>query len=467
MGRTLLGKVWAAHCVRELAHGATQLFVGRHFVHEVTSPQAFAMLRERGLSVGRPDLTFATMDHVIPTDCPARPFADPAAETMACELERNARQNKIAYFGPQSGFQGIVHVIGPELGISQPGMTVCCGDSHTCTHGGLGCIAFGIGTSQVRDVLATQTVSAKRPGVRRVEIRGALRKGACAKDVALQMVRVLGPNGGIGFAHEYAGSAVERMGVEERLTLCNMSIEAGARIGYANPDAKTAKYLEGRPYAPGAERFGEAREYWKSVASDADAEYDSEACIDAEGIEPMVSWGTSPSQAIGVSERIPRPESLREGERQAAQDALGYMGLKEGEKIAGTKIDVAFIGSCTNSRISDLRAAARVLSKRRVAKGVRAIAVPGSQKVAAQARAEGIDRVFAGAGFAWKDSPGCSMCIGMNQDRLGAGQVCASSSNRNFPGRQGSASARTLLMGPAMVAAAAVCGEVCDVRDFL
>jgi len=467
MGKTLLEKVWAAHSVRPLSGGKTQLFVGRHFIHEVTSPQAFAMLAERGLEVRRPDLTFATMDHVIPTDCPKRPFVDSVAEKMAAELEGNVRKKGIEFFCPGSGRQGIVHVIGPELGISQPGTTICCGDSHTCTHGGVGAIAFGIGTSQVRDVLATQTVAAQKPKVRLVEVAGNTRKGTCAKDVALHIIRTLGVNAGIGYAYEYGGSAVGRMEVEERLTLCNMSIEAGARIGYANPDDRTVKYFEGRVFSPAAEVFSKAAEYWKSTASDSNAEYDDSVQIDAQDIGPMVTWGTNPGQAICVDENVPRPDNLPEAGRKSAQDALRYMGLEEGKPVAGTKIDVAFIGSCTNSRISDFRAAATVLRGKKVANSVRAIAVPGSEKVASQAKAEGIDGIFKEAGFEWRQTSGCSLCIAMNPDKLSGRQLCASTSNRNFPGRQGSPSGRTLLMGPAMVAAAAVSGEVVDVRDFV
>jgi len=465
MGKTLLEKVWSAHAVRALGGGKTQLFVGRHFIHEVTSPQAFSMLKERNLSVHRPDLTFGTMDHVIPTNCPNRPFSDSVAEKMALELEKNVRNEGIAFFGPGSGRQGIVHVIGPELGISQPGTTICCGDSHTCTHGGVGAIAFGIGTSQVRDVLATQTVAAQKPKVMRVEVRGATARGVYAKDVALEIMRALGVNAGIGFAYEYCGSAVSRMGVEERLTLCNMSIEGGARIGYVCPDDETINYMQGREFSPPAEKSGEAASYWKGIASDSDAEYDDSVFIDAQNIVPMVSWGTNPGQCVGVDQFIPKPESLAQGLRKPAEDALNYMGLAGGAPIAGTKIDVAFIGSCTNSRITDFRAAAAVLKGKRVDGSVRAIAVPGSEKVAMQAKAEGIDRVFSDAGFEWRQTPGCSLCLAMNPDKLSGKQICASTSNRNFPGRQGSPTGRTLLMSPAMVASAAICGEVADARQ--
>ncbi|MFA6330297.1 MAG: 3-isopropylmalate dehydratase large subunit [Candidatus Micrarchaeia archaeon] len=468
MGKTLLDKVWDAHSVRELAQGRTQLYVQLHYVHEVTSPQAFAALRERKAPMAMPQNTFATMDHVIPTDCAGRPFADGVAERMAGELEKNVAQNRgMTYFGRDSGFQGIVHVIGPELGITQPGMTVCCGDSHTCTHGALGCIAFGIGTSQVRDVLATQSVAKQKPKVRRIEVNGCLGRGVYAKDVALELIRQLGIDYGIGFAYEYAGKTVERMGIEERMTLCNMSIEAGAQTGYVNPDDKTCQYLEGRKFAPSGEGFAGACDYWKSFASDPDAEFDDSVQVGADSIEPMVTWGTNPGQSVGINECIPRTNHLHNGERQAAHDALKFMGLEEGAQIKGTPITTAFIGSCTNGRITDLREAAKVVRGRWVARGVRAMVVPGSQKVAKQARAEGLDRIFTEAGFEWRKNPGCSMCLAMNNDRLSEGELCASSSNRNFVGRQGCANARTMLMSPAMVAAAAVCGEVVDCRELM
>ena len=466
MGRTLLDKVWDLHTVRELPGGQTQLFVGLHLIHEVTTPQAFAELAEAGLPVLRPDRTFATADHIIPTDEIVRPLADPLAEEMLASLERNLRGSGVAFFDVGSGRQGIVHVIGPELGLTQPGMTIACGDSHTSTHGAFGAVALGIGTSEVRDVLATQTLALAPLKLRRVLVQGALGPGVYAKDVILHVIRRLGVKGGVGYAYEYAGEVVERFSMEERMTLCNMSVEGGARVGYVNPDATTFEYLRGRPYAPSGDAFERAVEWWKSIASDADASYDDEAGFEGSEIAPTVTWGTNPGQSAPVDGAIPRPEELPDAERATARDALSYMDFEAGAPIRGTPIDVAFIGSCTNSRIEDLREASRVARGRRVAPGVRALVVPGSEQVRREAEREGLDRVFSEAGFDWR-LPGCSMCLAMNPDRLQGREVCASSSNRNFKGRQGSPTGRTLLMSPAMVAAAAVEGRVCDVREML
>jgi 3-isopropylmalate/(R)-2-methylmalate dehydratase large subunit len=466
MGRTLLDKVWKLHTVRELPSGQTQLLIGLHLIHEVTTPQGFQELADAGLRVLRPDRTFATVDHIIPTDRRARPLADPLAEEMLSALERNVRAHQLPFFDIGSGRQGIVHVIGPELGLTQPGMTIACGDSHTSTHGAFGAIAFGIGTSQVRDVLASQCLSISPLRVRQVRVTGALGPGVYAKDVALELIRRLGVNGGIGFAHEYAGDVIERFSMEERMTLCNMSVEGGARVGYVNPDATTFEYLRGRPYAPAGAAFERAVEWWRSIASDPGASYDDRFEIDGREIAPNVTWGTNPGQSVAVDGCVPRLDALPDAERASAEDALAYMDLVPGKPIAGTRIDVAFIGSCTNSRISDLREAARVLRGRKVASGVRALVVPGSEAVAKQAHEEGLDQVFASAGFEWR-TPGCSMCLAMNPDRLVGREICASSSNRNFKGRQGSPTGRTLLMSPAMVAAAAVSGSVRDVRELL
>jgi 3-isopropylmalate/(R)-2-methylmalate dehydratase large subunit len=465
MGRTLFRKVWDAHTVRRLPTGQTQLFVGLHLVHEVTTPQAFAMLAARGLGVARPDRTFATTDHVVPTLARRRPFLDVVAEDMVAELERNCRRFGIPLYPIGSGRQGIVHVIGPELGLTQPGMTIACGDSHTSTHGAFGAVAFGIGTSQVRDVLASQCLALDPVRVRRVTIDGALARGVYAKDVILAVIRRLGVNGGTGFAYEYGGTTVDRMTMDERMTICNMSIEGGARVGYVNPDQITIGYLRGRPFAPAGDAFARAEAWWLSMASDAGAPYDDEVAIDAASIEPMVTWGTNPGQAIGVTETIPRVTELPPADRPSVRDAMDYMGWREGETIAGSRIDVAFIGSCTNGRLSDLREAARIANGQRVAPHVQAIVVPGSEQVARSAEAEGLPDIFRAAGFEWRGA-GCSMCLGMNEDRLRGSQRCASSSNRNFKGRQGSPTGRTLLMSPAMVAAAAVAGEVIDVRTL-
>jgi 3-isopropylmalate/(R)-2-methylmalate dehydratase large subunit len=466
MGRNLLNKVWDLHAVRRLPSGEDQLFIGLHLIHEVTSPQAFAMLRERGLSVLHPERTFATADHIVPTQSGSRPFADKLAEEMMRTLEENAARHGIRLFGPQSGEQGIVHVIGPELGLSQPGLTIACGDSHTSTHGALGAIAFGIGTSQVRDVLATQTLSLARPKVRRIEVRGRLADGVYAKDVILGIIASLGVNGGLGYAYEYGGSAVAALSMEERLTICNMSIEGGARVGYINPDETTFAYLKGRPFAPRDGQWEEAVRFWRGVSSDPDADYDDHFVLEAGSLQPMVAWGINPGQAVGVGERLPVPGQRPAGERETLEKAYAHTGFTPGSLLRGTRIDVAFIGSCTNGRLSDLREAARVARGRRVSARVRALVVPGSQRVAAAAQAEGLDRVFREAGFQWR-LPGCSMCLGMNPDVLVGQEVCASSSNRNFIGRQGSPRGRTLLMSPAMVAAAAIAGEVADVREVL
>ncbi len=466
MAKTLLDKVWEAHTVTELPSGQTQLFIGLHLVHEVTSPQAFQMLRELSLPVLFPDRTVATVDHIIPTHTQARPFDDEQAETMMREIERNCRDFGIRLFDRSTGHQGIVHVIGPEMGLTQPGLTIACGDSHTSTHGAFGNIAFGIGTSQVRDVLASQCLAIKKPKLRRIELTGTLPPGVYAKDVILHIIRTLGVKGGVGYAYEYGGAVLDRMSMEERMTVCNMSIEGGARCGYVNPDQTAFDYLRGRAMAPQGAAFDDAVAWWTSMASEPGAAYDEVTRLDGSTLSPVVTWGINPGQAIGVDERIPGADALAADEREVAQDAYEYMDWKPGAPIAGTKIDVAFIGSCTNGRLSDLREAARVAKLGKVKPHVKAIVVPGSQEVARQAEAEGLDEVFRAAGFEWR-LPGCSMCLAMNPDKLVGRQICASSSNRNFKGRQGSPSGRTLLMSPAMVAAAALEGAVHDVREIL
>ena len=466
MAKTLLDKVWDVHTVTELPSGQTQLFIGLHLVHEVTSPQAFQMLRELHLPVLFPDRTVATVDHIIPTHTQARPFDDEQAETMMREIERNCRDFGLRLFDRATGHQGIVHVIGPEMGLTQPGLTIACGDSHTSTHGAFGNIAFGIGTSQVRDVLASECLAIKKPQLRRIEVNGTLPRGVYAKDVILHIIRTLGVKGGVGYAYEYAGAVLDRMTMEERMTVCNMSIEGGARCGYVNPDQTTFDYLRGRPMAPQGAAFESACAWWTSMASEPGAAYDDVARVDGSRLAPVVTWGINPGQAIGVDEHIPGPDAFPPDEREVAEDAYQYMDWKPGVPIAGTKVDVAFIGSCTNGRLSDLREAARVAKLGKVKAHVKAIVVPGSQEVARQAEAEGLDDVFRAAGFEWR-LPGCSMCLAMNPDKLVGRQVCASSSNRNFKGRQGSPSGRTLLMSPAMVAAAALEGAVSDVREML
>jgi len=463
---TLLDKVWDLHTVRRLPTGQTQLFIGLHLIHEVTTPQAFAMLRERGLTPAFPDRIFGTMDHIIPTSSLRRPARDPVAEEMIATLEANCREHHIPLFGLGDAHQGIVHVIGPELGLTQPGMTIACGDSHTSTHGAFGALAFGIGTSQVRDVLASQCLAMDKPKLRRVRFEGTMGSGVTAKDLALSMIRQLGVNGGVGFAYEYAGDAVTRMTMDERMTLCNLSIEGGARMGYVNPDDTTFAFLRGREHAPKGDAWERAVAWWRRMASDATAPADDDRVIDVDRIGPVVTWGTNPGQSVAVDEPIPDPRSLPPGEREAALEALQFMGFDAGEAVKGRRVDVAFIGSCTNARLSDLRAAASLVRGQRVARHVRGLVVPGSREVQHAAEAEGLDEVFKAAGFEWRE-PGCSLCLGMNDDKLSGAQTCASSSNRNFRGRQGSPTGRTLLMSPAMVAAAAVAGEVVDVRSVV
>ncbi len=466
MAKSLLDKVWDAHAVRELPTGQTQLFIGLHLIHEVTSPQAFQMMREQQLTALFPDRTVATVDHIIPTDTDQRPFTDEQAEGMMSAIERNCREFGIPLFDRSGGHQGIVHVIGPELGLTQPGMTIACGDSHTSTHGALGSVAFGIGTSHVRDVLATQCLAIQKPRLRRITVDGTLQPGVFAKDVILHIIRTLGVEGGVGFAYEYGGTILERMSMEERMTVCNMSIEGGARCGYVNPDETTITYLRGREFVPDGAAFDRAAEWWRGMASDADCAYHDVVHLDGSAIAPVVTWGINPGQAIGVNETVPFPEDFPPGERETAEDAYRYMDWRVGTRIAGTKIDVAFIGSCTNGRLSDLREAAKVARLGKVKPHVKALVVPGSQAVARAAEAEGLDEIFRAAGFEWR-LPGCSMCLAMNPDKLSGRQVCASSSNRNFKGRQGSPAGRTLLMSPAMVAAAAIEGAVTDVRVLL
>lgn len=466
MAETLLDKIWRAHAVRTLSSGQTQLFVGLHLVHEVTSPQAFQMLREANLKVRFPGRTFATVDHIVPTASQLRPFGDILAEEMTAHLVRNCKEFGIHLFDLDSGRQGIVHVIGPELGLTQPGMVIACGDSHTGTHGALGALAFPIGTSQVRDVLATQCLAMAKPKLRQIRVDGELARGVYAKDVILAIIQRLGVKGGAGYAYEYAGSLVEAMSMEERLTMCNMSIEGGARLGYVNPDPTTFNYLKDRPFAPKEEAFDRAVAWWGSMATDPGAHFDDVVTLDSRSIQPVVTWGINPGQSVEVNERIPDPADAPEGDRTAWAEALAFMALAPGQQIVGTPIDVAFIGSCTNARLSDLRAAAEVARGRKVAKGVRALVVPGSQAVARAAEADGLHEIFQEAGFEWRKA-GCSLCLGMNEDKLTGREICASSSNRNFKGRQGSPTGRTLLMSPAMVAAAAVVGEVTDVRELL
>lgn len=463
---TLFDKVWDLHTVETLPSGQTQLFIGLHLIHEVTSPQAFAMLRERGLKVIYPQRTVATVDHIVPTDNQGRPFVDRLAEEMMQALENNCKEFGIRFYNIGSGNQGIVHVIAPEQGLTQPGMTVACGDSHTSTHGAFGAIAFGIGTSQVRDVLASQTLALSKLKIRKIEVNGRLAPGVYAKDVILHIIRKLGVKAGVGYAYEYTGTTFAAMSMEERMTVCNMSIEGGARCGYINPDETTYEYIKGKDFAPIGSQWDKALTWWESIKSDRDAEYDDVVIFDAAEIEPTVTWGITPGQGIGVNESIPTPESLPDSEKAIAQEAYKYMDISPGKAIKGTPIDVCFIGSCTNGRLSDLREAAKFAKGKHVANGVKAFVVPGSERVKQAAEAEGLDRIFQAAGFEWREA-GCSMCLAMNPDKLQGSQISASSSNRNFKGRQGSSTGRTLLMSPAMVVAAAIAGKVADVRQFL
>jgi 3-isopropylmalate/(R)-2-methylmalate dehydratase large subunit len=445
--RNLFEKVWDTHSVGQLQNGQTQLFVGRHLIHEVTSPQAFGMLREKNLPVRYPERTFATVDHIVPTNETQEPYSDPLADAMIKELRKNCQDFDVTFFDVDTGKQGIVHVVGPEQGLTQPGMTIACGDSHTSTHGAFGAIAFGIGTSQVRDLLATQTMALGKLKVRRIEVNGTLNPGIFAKDVILHIIKLLGVNGGTGYAYEYAGDVFDSFSMEERMTACNMSIEGGARAGYVNPDEKTFEYLKGKPYSPKDENWDEAVSKWASFASDEGCHYDDIVKIDASDIGPTVTWGINPSQAIGIDESIPDPSFVDQKEKASIEEAIEYMKITPGDPIKGTPIDVAFIGSCTNGRISDLEEVASQIHGHKVKEGIKAIVVPGSQVVSKIAEEKGLDKIFTDAGFEWRYA-GCSMCLAMNPDKLIGDQLCASSSNRNFKGRQGSPTGRTMLMSP-------------------
>ena len=465
MGKNLYHKVFDKHSVGKLSSGQYQLFIGLHLIHEVTSPQAFSLIKQRGLTVRFPERTFATVDHIIPTETRERmrPLKDALAEEMLVAIEDNTKSNGITFFGEGSGNQGVVHIIGPEMGLTQPGQTIACGDSHTSTHGAFGSLAFGIGTSQVADILATQTMSMSKLKVRKINVTGKLRPGVYAKDVILAIINKLGVNGGVGYAYEYTGPVIAAMSMEERMTLCNMSIEGGARIGYVNPDETTYAYLKGRKFSPTGAEWDKALAYWKSIASDADAEFDDVVELDGTALEPFVTWGITPAQSLQVTQAIPAVESFPSDERPLIREALEYMSLEEGQSIAGVPVDVVFIGSCTNGRLSDLEEVARLVAGRQVSPKVKALIVPGSMEVQRQAEAKGLPAIFKAAGFQWRE-PGCSMCLAMNPDKLKGREVCASTSNRNFKGRQGSSSGRTLLMSPAMAAAAAIEGKVADAR---
>ncbi len=465
MSKTLFDKIWDSHIVRSLDDGPSVLYIDRHFIHEVTTPQAFRGLEKRGLPVFRPAQTIATADHNVPTIDQHLPIKDALSKTQVDTLIENCARHGIELYGLGHPFQGIVHVIGPELGITQPGQTIVCGDSHTSTHGAFGAIAFGIGTSEVEMCLAMQCLLQTKPRQMRVVFDGKLQKGVTAKDLILHLIAKISASGGTGFFVEYAGEAIRSMSMEARMTVCNMSIEMGARGGLIAPDETTFAYLKGREFSPKNDFWAKKLAAWKELFTDGDAVFDKEIFINAAEIEPMVTYGTNPGMGIAVGENLPKTEDLPENERVSFQKALDYMGLQSGAKIGGQKIDYVFIGSCTNSRIEDLRQVAAFIDGKKKADGVEVWVVPGSKQVEAQARAEGLDKVFERAGFQLRQ-PGCSACLGMNEDKIPAGKYCISTSNRNFEGRQGQG-ARTLLASPLTAAAAAVTGEVCDVRRFL
>jgi len=463
--RTLFGKVWDAHVVERLPEGPDLLYVDLHLVHEVTSPQAFGGLRLKQRGVRRPTLTVATMDHNVPTDDRSGPLADPVAARQIEALATNARDFGIELFDLRSPHQGIVHVIGPELGLTQPGMVIVCGDSHTSTHGAFGALAFGIGTSEVEHVLATQCLVAARPRTMEVRFTGTLPSGVTPKDMILAMIGRIGTAGGSGCVIEYTGDAIRRLSMEGRMTICNMSIEAGARAGMIAPDETTFRYLASRPRAPQGAAWDASVARWRGLASDSGAQYDARVTLDVSALAPQVTWGTNPGMVAAITDAVPDPRDLASAaEQSAARRALQYMDLEPGVPLAGLAVDRVFIGSCTNARLEDLREAARVVRGRRVSSGVRAMVVPGSQAVKTAAEAEGLDRVFQEAGFEWRHA-GCSMCIAMNPDVLQPGERCAATSNRNFEGRQGRGG-RTHLMSPTMAAAAAVAGRLVDVREW-
>jgi 3-isopropylmalate/(R)-2-methylmalate dehydratase large subunit len=463
--RTLLEKVWDAHVVAAPAGQAALLYIDLHLVHEVTSPQAFDGLRANGRRLRQPLRTMATVDHNIPTTPRGLPIADPIAAKQIEALQKNCREFGVPFFDMDSAEQGIVHVIGPELGITLPGMTIVCGDSHTSTHGAFGSLAFGIGTSEVEHVLATQCLPQKKPKTMRIEVSGKLAEGVTAKDLALGIIGRIGTDGATGYAIEYAGDAVRGLSMEGRMTLCNMSIEAGARAGLIAPDDTTFAYVGGRRFAPKGKDWDDAVAYWRTLGSDPGARFDRAIEIDAASLAPFVTWGTNPGMVVAVDARVPELSSFtQEADRRAAEQALAYMGLDAGMPIEAIAVDRVFIGSCTNSRIEDLREAARVAKGRRVNAKVRAMVVPGSQAIKRAAEEEGLHRIFLEAGFEWRE-PGCSMCLGMNPDILHLGERCASTSNRNFEGRQGRGG-RTHLVSPAMAAAAAIAGHFTDVRKW-
>jgi len=459
-------KIWDSHIIIQEPKAPAVLYIDRHLIHEVTSPQAFTGLRERGLKVRRPDKTVATMDHSIPTTDPSQPISDELAAKQIQQLYTNAKEFGIRLYDMYNAHRGIVHVIGPELGYTYPGMTIVCGDSHTSTHGAFGALAFGIGTSEVEHVLATQCLLQRKPKTFEVRVDGKLAHGVSAKDIILRLLATIGAGGATGHVIEYTGVAIKNLSMEERMTVCNMSIEGGARAGMIAPDDITFEYLAGREFSPKGKTWEEAVKSWKQLPTDEGALFDRSIVLDASSIEPMITYGTSPGQGMGISGRIPELQTISNlSQRQALEKALAYMGLKPGQRLLGQHIDVVFIGSCTNGRINDMRQAAMVMKGRKIAAGVRVLVVPGSQEVKRQAEKEGLDIIFKSAGAEWRES-GCSMCIAMNGDQLEPGQYAVSTSNRNFEGRQGKGG-RTFLASPLTAAAAAVTGTVTDVRTLI
>ena len=466
MKRTLLDKIWDEHVVTQEAGSPAVLYVDLHLVHEVTSPQAFQTLRERGLRVRRPDKTVGTLDHSIPTHDRSIPIADAQAARQLAQMEENCREFGILLYTPASGKQGIVHVIGPEQGLTQPGMTIVCGDSHTATHGAFGALAFGVGTSEVGHVLATQCLLQRKPKNYQVRVDGRLRSGVSSKDIILALISQIGVSGGTGHVFEYCGEGITALSMEERMTVCNMSIEGGARAGLVAPDDATFEYLAGRPHAPQGKAWDAAVSRGRTLPTDSDAVYDRSITLDASALEPMVTYGTNPGMGAPITGRVPDPAAASDGaQRRALEKALAYMGLTPDHPLIGQPVDVVFIGSCTNGRLTDLRQAASILAGRKVAQGVRVLVVPGSQQVKAQAEAERLDEVFRAAGCEWREA-GCSMCIAMNGDQLAPGQYAVSTSNRNFEGRQGPGG-RTFLASPLTAAASAVAGALADPRTMM
>ena len=465
MPKTMFEKIWDAHVVREEAGQPALLYVDLHLVHEVTSPQAFEGLRLTGRKVRRPDLTVATMDHNVPTTDRSLPIVDQISKKQMEALSDNCKEFGVTLYDIHSKRQGIVHVIGPELGLTQPGMTICCGDSHTSTHGAFGALAFGIGTSEVEHILATQCLPQSRPKTMEIRVSGQLGRGVTAKDIILAIIGKIGTDGATGYVVEYTGEAIRALSMEGRMTVCNMSIEAGARAGMIAPDEKTLAYIQGKPFAPAGEAWEQAVAAWRALPTDEGAAYDTLVELDASEIAPHVSWGTSPGMVVPITATVPSPNDYADpADRRAAERALEYMGLEAGAPIRAIELDTVFIGSCTNGRIEDLRAAASILKGHKVRAGLRALVVPGSAPVKMQAEAEGLDRIFKDAGFDWREA-GCSMCLGMNPDILQPGERCASTSNRNFEGRQGKGG-RTHLVSPQMAAAAAIEGHLVDIREW-